>query len=370
MRPDDSSGSILKGAGTGATAGSAAGPVGSVVGGVLGAVAGAITNDVANERQESAIKRANAETDLRNATAMSRQYKQALQLGLNPTSAVSLSPSAPVEANAPNLNNPSSTIASSLGGGFAGASSQLVSLENARENREMQDRLNRLSASGQLLGFHYQQTFTDYQLNQNFINDRQMKLKEVETTMTSSSSLSSSELETKKAMLSEQTQAFKHSALKVDETLQKLGYSLEQAEKDTQQNAFGIYANGSLSASMNPFKLLSGTLQVGGKYDHSSTIEQAKKAVGSSDLSKTEKTQALTELDELKKCSSSLESSVREMKQLSESVSNTVQRLGFNSYIDMLFEIEDLKFKNEELKGKLSPEYMFKKYQEYYQLNY
>lgn len=370
----DSNGKILGGAATGAATGAAsgsmAGPVGTIFGSLFGALAGGVSQHIANKQQKEQVDKANALTDLRNATAMGMQYRQALQLGLNPSTPFSVSPPSPSEANAAQIGSAASQISGSLASGFSSASSQMVSLENAKENREMQERLSRLSAAGQLLGFHYNQTFQDYMTNGQYINDRQMKLKEVETAITNTSSLSSTELASRKSTINEQSQAFKNSAMKADELLSSIGFSLEQAEKESNQDQYGFYANGSLSASFNPFKLLSGSLQVGGKYDHSKTIEQAKKAVTDSNLSKTDKQQALTQLDELSKQSTALEKSVKEMKTLSESVSNQVQRLGFNSYIDMLLEIEDLKLSNEELKLKMTPEYMFKKYQEYYKLNY
>lgn len=358
--------STMTGAASGATIGSVAGPVGSLVGGVMGAIIGGVSAERQNAKQQKAVDKANAMTILREDNAIARQKKQFLQAGLNPSASAEVNSPEPSEMQAPNFTNYGSSLGSQLSGAFSSAGNQFANLINAQQQREFQDNLARLNGALNLVQVGYKNTLDRYNLNNQFVQELSLSLREIETNTVASGKMSSAQLSQKKTQLNEQTRNVNTAFNTVSELFAKTGQSLTDYEKTLQRDDVGVNA----SVSLNPVKLILSGADLGVTANTSKAFENAKQHVKNSEMSAADKKAFNTACDTFLRNLSELETTVTNLNQSTNTETKTIQQTGFGSYVELLLRVEDLKSENDLLKEKLSPEYMFKAYQNIYNQNY
>lgn len=358
--------STMTGAGTGAAVGSIAGPVGTVVGGIMGAIIGGVSAERQNAKQQKAVDKANAMTMLREDNAIARQKKQFLQAGLNPSASAEVNSPEPSEMQAPNFTNYGSSLGSQVAGAFSSAGNMVTSLENAEQQRKFQDNLARLNGSLGLVEIGYKNTLDRYNQNRQFVQETSLAIRDIETKIVKTGSVSSEQLSNKKTELNEYTKSVNTAYNTVSELFAKTGTSLTDFSKSIGKETTNLSAD----FSINPVKVILTGIDFSGSETTEKGFEKAKQFVQNSEMSGADKKAFNQALDNFMRSCKSLEQTRTSLNQMSKEESHTIQQTGFGSYCEMVARIEELKQENERLFDKLSPEYMFEYYKQIYNLNY
>lgn len=361
---------IAAGAGTGAAAGAAMGSVASPIGSAIGAIGGAIVGAVsAKKQQKKQIKeqnKANQATVLREDSAISRQYKQFLQTGLNPSASAAVNAPEPAQMQAANLGNFGPALGAGISGAFSSAGNMLTSLENAEHQRKFQDNLARLQGSLGLVEIGYKNTLDRYNQNRQFVQETSLAIRDIETKIIKTGSVSSDQFSSKKTELNEYTKSVNTSYNTLSELFAKTGTSLTDFSKTIDKDSNTLSGN----FSINPVKMILTGIDFSGSQTTEKGFEKAKQFVANSEMSGADKKAFNKALDDFMRSCKSLEKTRTSLNQMSKEESHTIQQTGFGSYCEMVARIEELKQENEQLFNKLSPEYMFEYYKQIYNLNY
>lgn len=354
------------GAAAGASVGSVAGPIGTAIGAIGGAVIGAVSAKKQQEKQIKEQNKANAATVLRENSAVSRQYKQFLQTGLNPAASAEVNSPEPAQMQAANLGNYGSALGSGISSAFTAAGNMVTSLENAEQQRKFQDNLARLQGSLGLVEIGYKNTLDRYNQNRQFVQETSLAIRDIETKIIKTGSVSSDQFSNKKTELNEYTKSVNTSYNTLSELFAKTGTSLTDFSKTVDKDSNTLSGN----FSINPVKVILTGIDFSGSETTEKGFEKAKQFVANSEMSGADKKVFNKALDDFMRSCKSLEKTRTSLNQMSKEESHTIQQTGFGSYCEMVARIEELKQENEQLFNKLSPEYMFEYYRSIYNLNY
>lgn len=352
-------GGALSGAAIGASISGPLAPVGGAIGALIGGVGGAITSKKQAELRENEVKRVEKRED----NARTRSMLDSYMAGLDPrTAGQEISPAS--SSSVPLVDTPN--YAETLQSG----AQQVMAYKNAREQLDLQERLNRIGAAKDFC-LNGANTANNQllQVGQQ-INDKQNALLTWETDVDSHSEKGSVTTMFLRETLDRDVAACSDSMSDLDSSLSQIGTSLETLAKDTKQTNKGVSVTADSNFSLNPLKMVTLHASANAQLSQNKTLERARKAVNSSNLSSEQKKEISHKIDSVVENLKKVQNFSQKYSEKMTGGSSEIKQVDNQSAIDLLLQIDELKSESKDLKNKLTPEYIGRKFVELLNLKY